>query len=279
MLGAIGLIVAFGATAAMVIFKKRGNRKKEQASESTMTTEDLAKKGLVVEGSAPVSTPVGHNISVGNVDLDTVLAGGLPVGFAVLMVSPPCDERDLLFRNIIESTLAMKGQVFFLSRELAKTEDFATRYEKGFYVFSPQADMIHNRTGNIFKIQNVENLYDLNISFAKVVDTLPKAESVKLIIIDFLSDILLQHRALITRKWLDGFIAKRKGEGFTILGVLNPLMAPEQETQAIMDMFDGIIEINEKDMKERTRRFFIVKKMYGRNYIETEVMLDKSRLL
>ena len=105
-----------------------------------------------------------------------------------------------------------------------------------------------------------------------------KNNSVKLIIIDFLSDILLEHRALTTRKWLDDFMAKRKAEGFTIIACLNPNLAPELETQAIVDLFDGIIDIYERPLKERTRRFLIVKKMYGRRYIETEVLLDKDRL-
>lgn len=84
--------------------------------------------------------------------------------------------------------------------------------------------------------------------------------------------------SLTTRKWLDDLIAKRKAEGFTILGALNPLIASEQESQTIIDLFDGIIEIYEKELRERSRRFLIVKKMYGRKYIETELMLDKDKL-
>ena len=45
-----------------------------------------------------------------------------------------------------------------------------------------------------------------------------------------------------------------------------------------MDLFDGIIEIYERELKERSRRFLIVKKMYGRKYLETELMLDRDKL-
>jgi len=145
-------------------------------------------------------------------------------------------------------------------------------------VFSPQADKITPPSANVFKIQSVQNLSDVNISFAKAVETLPKTGPGRLIIIDLLSDVLLEHKALVTRKWLDDFIGKRKGEGFTILGVLNPMISSKQDTQTIMDLFDGIIEIYERELRERARRFLIVKKMYGRRYVETELMLDKDKL-
>ena len=172
----------------------------------------------------------------------------------------------------------MGSSVFFLSRDLGRTQDFAGRYEKNFYVFSPQADKITPPSANVFKIQSVQNLSDVNISFAKAVETLPKTSPNRLIIIDLLSDVLLEHKALMTRKWLDDFIGKRKAEGFTILGVLNPMISSKQDTQTIMDLFDGIIEIYERELRERARRFLIVKKMYGRRYVETELMLDKDKL-
>ena len=89
---------------------------------------------------------------------------------------------------------------------------------------------------------------------------------------------MLEHKSLTTRKWLDDFIGKRKSEGFTVLAILNPLISSKQESQTIIDLFDGIIEIYEKELRERARRFLIVKKMYGKKYIESELMLDKDKL-
>jgi phosphoenolpyruvate-protein kinase (PTS system EI component) len=52
-----------------------------------------------------------------------------------------------------------------------------------------------------------------------------------------------------------GFFRKRKAEGFTVLGVLNPMISSNQEINTVKDLFDGIIEIYEKEFKDRARRF------------------------
>ena len=39
-----------------------------------------------------------------------------------------------------------------------------------------------------------------------------------------------------------------------------------------------IIEIYEKELKERSRRFLVVKKMRGRRYLDTELMLERDKL-
>jgi len=40
-------------------------------------------------------------------------------------------------------------------------------------------------------------------------------------------------------------------------------MAPKEDVQAIVGVFDGVIEFFEKELQERTRRFQVIRKMYG----------------
>lgn len=282
-LALVAVVVVVGLIGSVMVFMRR--RKPQMAA----TTQEIVQEETKAEAPVPETpqapeaaqakpmVPGMVNISTGYPELDRVLAGGLPVGYAILLVSPPCDERDLLFRKIIESCLSKEKTIFFMSRDLGRTQDFANRYRSNFYVFSPQAERIAG-SGNVFVIPSVQNLNDVNISFAKASETLAKTDGDKLIIIDLLSDVLLEHKALTTRKWLDIFIAKRKGEGFTVLGVLNPTISSKQDIQTIADLFDGIIEIYERELRERARRFLIVKKMYGRKYVDTELMLDKDKL-
>lgn len=62
------------------------------------------------------------------------------------------------------------------------------------------------------------------------------------------------------------------------MATLNPLSTTKEETQSIIDFFDGVIEIFEKPLMERARRFLVIKKMYGRKYSESEVLMDKDKL-
>ena len=50
------------------------------------------------------------------------------------------------------------------------------------------------------------------------------------------------------------------------------------QTQSIIDFFDGVIEIFEKPITERARRFLMIKKMYGQRYSEDEMLMEKDKL-
>ena len=262
-------VVAAVAVASFMMMKRR----KTQAAVSVL--EETPKKEAPVPEEPPA--PSGPSVSTGYAELDRILAGGLPEGYAVLLVSPSCDERDLLLRRIIESGVSSRRPTFYVSGDLGKTRDLANRYKEDFYAFCPQAERIP--AANVYGIPRIENLSDLNIALSGTITDrgLEKAPN-KILILDIVSDVLLHHKSLTTRKWLTDFVDKRKAQGFTILATLNPLITSKEETHTIIDFFDGIIEIYEKALQERSRRFLIVKKMYGRRYLETELMLDKERL-
>lgn len=95
--------------------------------------------------------------------------------------------------------------------------------------------------------------------------SLAQSKTRKLIVVDLLPDVLVQRKAAMTRRWSEEFIVKRKSERNTVRATLNPLVASKEETQTI-DLFDGEIEIYEKELRERARRFLFVTKMYGRRY-------------
>lgn len=168
---------------------------------------------------------------------------------------------------------------FYLSNDPSRIQDMVSTYWKDFYALSPQADKIVSPPANLYKVPGTDNLSDFNIALTKTIEMRVKpGTGNRLIIVDLLTDILLHHKALTARKWLSDFIAKRKAEGFTVLAFLNPLVASKEETQTLIDVFDGVIEIYEKELKERTRRFLVIKRMYGHKYSDSELMLDKDKL-
>ena len=275
-IGTLGLVLGVVAVAIVGSFFVLMKRKKSPGTTVT-TKQELFKEVPPKEKPKP-PIPDEKNISTGYQELDAVLEGGLPVGYAVLILSPSCDEKDLLLRRIIESGLKTGRKVFFVSRDLSKVQDLAAQYPNGFFAFSPQVDKTAAPQSNIMSIASVQNLSDINIALGKAIESLAKGEVNKIMVLDILNDVLLENKALTTRKWLADSILKRKAEGFTILGILNPEVASKQDSQTIIEIFDGIIEIYEKELRERPRRFLIVKKMFGRRYAETELMLDKNKL-
>jgi hypothetical protein len=92
-LPAIVGVVAVVAVASFLMLKRR-------KPTAAITVQDRKAPEALPPEALP---PSGPTVSTGYADLDRTLAGGLPEGYAILLVSPSCDERDLLLRKIIES--------------------------------------------------------------------------------------------------------------------------------------------------------------------------------
>ena len=270
LMGAGGVLAVVVVALVLVVARRR----------KTAPTPALQQQSRPAVQEPRTDTATQPTIRTGYPDLDNALEGGIPERFGVIIVSPSYDERDLLLRKVIESTLSSGRLVIFVSNDIGRSEDLASRYSRGFYAFCSQADKIPSHGPNLVRVPTIDNLSDANLSLSLAIkDLIAKEGKTKpLIIIDILSDVLLRHKSITTRKWLSDFVGKRKAEGFTILATLNPLTTTKEETQSIIDFFDGVIEIFEKPVMERSRRFLIIKKMYGRRYSESEVLMDKDKL-
>jgi len=264
-IGVAGLAVAVMGSVVVAIRKGKLRIRRGMAKPSVTLAETVQQK---------------PTISTGYPDLDGTLAGGIPEGYAVVLVSPSYDERDLLLRKIIDSAISSERPALYISADIERTHDLLARYQRGFYAFSPQAARIEPKPSNLYQLPSIDNLSDHTLSLSLAIkDARAKEKSGKmLLVLDTLSNIILRHKALTTTRWLTDFVGKRKAEGFTIVATLNPLTISKEEVQTVVDLFDGVIEIFEKDLKERSRRFLIVKKMYGKKYAESELMLDKDKL-
>ena len=270
--GAIALITIIAMVGSVMVDTRR--KKTSMKNATTATLEKLPQEAELAPQPA-----LSDRLSTGYADLDSLLVGGLPRGYAVLLLSPPCDERDLLLRKIIGSALSAAMPTFYLSNDLSKTQDLVRTYSKDFFALSPQIDKIFSPPANLYTIPSIDNLSDINIAFTKIMtERANEGTDNRFIIFDLLTDILLLHKGVTARKWFSDFVARRKVEGFTVLAFLNPLVASTEETQTLIDLFDGVIEIYEKELRERSRRFLVIKRMYGQRYSESELMLDKDKL-
>jgi len=64
-----------------------------------------------------------------------------------------------------------------------------------------------------------------------------------------------------------------KSKGFTILAVIDPQMHPPEEKQAVLGLFDGQIDIYEKDTPKGIARFLRIRNMTGQKYLKDEIPL------
>ena len=227
----------------------------------------------------PDSLP--DRVKTGYQDLDNLLFGGIPKDYAVILTSPSCDERELLIKSFLEAG-AKEGQItFFVTVEASEGKALAEEFQSNFYLFicNPQADTIIQSLPNVFKLKGVENLTDINIALTSAIrqlDTSMKAP--RRACIEIISDVLLQHHAVPIRRWLTSLVPELKSRGFTTLAVMNPHMHPSQEVQAILDIFDGEIDIYEKPNEKGSGKFLKVAKMINQRYLDDELLVRKERI-
>jgi KaiC/GvpD/RAD55 family RecA-like ATPase len=215
-------------------------------------------------------------VSVGYKDLDNLLFGGIPEKYAVVLTSVSCDETMLIINRFLEKGAREGGITFLVTVEASRWERLAEGFPTfHLFVCNPQAETAVKSLPNIVKLRGVENLTDISIPLFSALRKLESSnDKPRRICIEILSDILLQHHAAQTRRWLVGVTTELKSKGFTTLAIMNPHMHTSEEAQAVLDLFDGEIEVYEKESK----KFLRIKKMYGQDYISDDLPLNKDRL-
>ncbi|MGA2385175.1 MAG: ATPase domain-containing protein [Candidatus Bathyarchaeia archaeon] len=220
-------------------------------------------------------------LSTGYADLDNLMLGGLPENYAVILTSPSSDERELLIRRFLEAGAKAGQTTFYITVEAGIAKDLAENFQSNFYLFicNPRADVMVKNLPNIFKLKGVESLTDIDIALTKSFRLLDPAKvGPKRACIEIVSDVLLQHHAVVTRKWLSGLIPELKSKGFTTLAVVNPQMHPQEEVQAILGLFEGEIRVSERETVKGLEKVLRIRKLYNQRYMENELVLDRDKL-
>jgi len=264
---------------ALEISQKMGAKKEVEKIKSKMihleTGREMVKPEPVVEVVLP------ERITTGYEDLDNLLFGGIPQSYAVMLTSPSCNERDLLIKKFLEAG-AREGQVtFYVTIDPSQVKHLTEEYQSNFNLFvcNPEAGSIIKSLPNVSKLKGVENLTDIDIALASAFRRLSKSpKGIRRACIEIVSDVLLQHHAVSTRRWLTALIPKLKARGFTTLAVMDPEMHPPQEVRAVLGLFDGEINIYEKETEKGLEKFLKIKKMTNQKYSKSELSLQEEKL-
>ena len=235
---------------------------------------------IVVQSAQPAFEVVPGRVSTGFSDLDKLLLGGIPENYAVILTSPSTDERELLIKKFLDAGAKNGESTFYITAEPNNGKTLAEQYPSNFYLFvcNPQADTVIQSLPNVFKLKGIESLTEIDIALTKAFRTLkPSASGPKRICIEIVSDVLLQHHAVIARKWLSSLLPNLKSKGFTTLAVFNPQMHTQEETQAILGLFEGEISLSQKETPKGTDTVLKIKKLHNQKYLENELTLTRER--
>ncbi|MDH5495106.1 MAG: hypothetical protein OEY24_05335 [Candidatus Bathyarchaeota archaeon] len=235
---------------------------------------------LISKSEAP-EIPTSGRITTGYKNLDRLLGGGIPEKYTVTLNAPSCDEREMLIRTFLENGARQGETIFYLAADPGVMKTLAEEYPSNFYLFvcNPNADAIVKSAPNVSKLKGVENLVDINIALTTAIRKLDSSsKSPRRICIGLVSDVLLHHHSGQARRWLSALIPELKSAGFTTLAVVDPQIHPPEELHAILGLFEGEINIHEKETRTGLEKYLKIKKMTNQKYSDSELLLKREDL-
>ena len=203
--------------------------------------------------------------STGYTRLDEALQGGFLAGSAIVLSAPASDEVPMLLRGFLEADSAS----LLISRSLSSAEPILGNEPEGLKCLVCSDKPVPPAPSTV-PGRGIENLTELSLTITETINSLQPNR----VVVQFLSDVLLRHKALQTRKWLSELLDKFRAKNITTLVVLNPYMHAAEETQAVVDLFDGNIEIFEKEPEGELEKFLRIKWVHGVEVSQREFPLE-----
>jgi len=212
-----------------------------------------------------------NRITTGSKELDSLLLGGIPKNYAVVLNSPPYDEREIIVRNFLKAA-AKEETIFYITTEANDLEDLLKN--PNFYLFlcNPKPKTQVPDLRNVYKIGSKTDLTNLSILLTKAYRKI-KPSTKKRVCIEIVSDVLITHKAEATRRWISELITEMQSKGFTMLAVVNPDIHPHDQARAIIDLFDGEINLTETEDPLECRKSIRVRKLRNQDYIKNPICL------
>jgi len=213
---------------------------------------------------ASASPSIRAKVSTGYARLDDALQGGFLAGSMVVLSAPVSDEVPTLLRRFLEADPSS----LLVSRSLSSAEPILGNEPDGLKCLVC-SDKPVPPAQNTLPGKGIENLTELSLTITETINSLQPSR----LVVQFLSDVLLRHKALQTRKWLSELLDKFRARDITTLVLLNPFMHSSEEVQAIVDLFNGNIELTEKQVEGQVRKALAIKWMHGVEVAEKEFPL------
>ncbi len=221
-----------------------------------------------------------NRIPTGTKEMDALLLGGIPERYAVVLTGSPSDEREIFIRNFLETGVEEGQTSFCVTTEATGLQHILDK--PSFYLFlcNPKPKVEVPDSPNITKLRSKTDLNNLNMALARASHNLEQEQpstAKKRVCIEIVSDVLLRHGPEVTRRWLSELITDLSSKGFTILAIMNPAMHPSDQAAAVLDLFDGEINLTQAEDPLECRKSIIVKKLRNQDFIKNPICLTKQK--
>jgi KaiC/GvpD/RAD55 family RecA-like ATPase len=212
-------------------------------------------------------------VSTGTQELDSLLLGGIPQEYAVILSGSPCDERELIVKNFLKAGVE-DGISFYVTNEANNPKDLLGNANFFLFLCNPKPKVEVPDLPNVFKLQGKTDLNNLGIALTKAYRNLDtNVNQPKRICVEILSEVLEDYGSKTTRKWISDLITNYGAKGFIMIAVMNPAMHPSDQATAVLDLFDGEISIIQSDDPLDCKKSILVKKLRNQDYIKNPICL------
>ncbi len=179
-------------------------------------------------------------------------------------------KENILLRTFLEAGINENEIVFYVSTEADGLENLLDN--PNFYLFlcNPKPKTQVPELPNIFKLRSKTDLTNLSISLAKAYRSIDPSKK-KRICIGTVSNVILDYEAKATCKWISELITDLGSKGFTMLAVMDPEMHPPDQSKAVINLFDGEINITQSDDPLDCKKSILVKKLRNQDYIRNPI--------
>ena len=214
-------------------------------------------------------------VSTGTAQLDSLLLGGIPKEYSVVLTGSPSDEREVIINNFLKAGVKEGQSSFYVTTEAAGLEYLLERSSFNLFLCNPKPKLNLADRPNVSRLRSKTDLTNLNIALLKAYRSVDQSLG-KRICIDILSDVLLEYGVKATRKWLAELTTDLISKGFTVLAVLNPLMHTSEELNSVLGLFEGELDLFQSEDPLQCRTSISVKKLRNQDYIKNPTCLTSK---
>jgi KaiC/GvpD/RAD55 family RecA-like ATPase len=248
----------------VIYVDKLGNTKTSKLQSITVTANPPIPKEKTV-----------GKISLGTSEIDQLLLGGIPEHYAVVLTGSPSDEREIIIKNFLEEGTKEDQITFFVSTEAIGLKNLLD--DPNFYLFlcNPKPKSKVPDLPNVYKLRSKTDLTNLSISLAKAFRKIEASKN-KRVCIEIVSDVLLEYGAKATRKWISELTTDLSSKGFTIFAVIDLSIHTSEQANAVINLFDGEIELAQTGDPLECKKSIRVKKLRNKDFNKNPICLTKT---